>query len=45
MISDNPTATTTPTPYEAPGWARALRRFTDYVVYNFMGGPRPWKFS
>ncbi|MCP5093717.1 MAG: hypothetical protein GY949_22680, partial [Gammaproteobacteria bacterium] len=34
-----------PAPYEAPGWAQAMRRFTDYLVCDFLGGPRPWKFA
>ncbi|HUS23763.1 MAG TPA: DUF1295 domain-containing protein [Candidatus Binatia bacterium] len=29
----------------APGWAQSLRRFTDWLVQDFGGGPRPWKFS
>lgn len=29
----------------APAWAVAMRRFTSYVVEDFLGGPRPWKFS
>ena len=31
--------------YEAPRWAQAMRRFTDYLVVDFLGGPRPWKFA
>ncbi|MDJ0710786.1 MAG: DUF1295 domain-containing protein [Woeseiaceae bacterium] len=31
--------------YEAPRWARAMRRFTDHLVGDFLGGPRPWKFA
>jgi protein-S-isoprenylcysteine O-methyltransferase Ste14 len=30
---------------QAPGWARRLRAATDYLVNDFGGGPRPWKFS
>ncbi len=22
-----------------------MRRFTDYLVCDFLGGPRPWKFA
>ena len=29
----------------APAWAQAVRRLTDYLVLDFLGGPRPWKFS
>ena len=29
----------------APGWVSRLRRITDYMVHDFGGGPRPWKFS
>ena len=28
-----------------PAWASALSRFTDYMVCDFLGGPRPWKFA
>lgn len=28
-----------------PAWALAIRRFTDWLVVDFGGGPRPWKFS
>ncbi|MDH3820317.1 MAG: DUF1295 domain-containing protein [Gammaproteobacteria bacterium] len=35
----------TPTPYDAPRWARSVRRFTDHLVCDFLGGPRPWKFA
>jgi protein-S-isoprenylcysteine O-methyltransferase Ste14 len=45
MVSSNPAAGNTATPYEAPGWARAMRRFSDYLVSDFLGGPRPWKFA
>lgn len=31
--------------YSAPGWAQALRRTTDWLVNDFGGGPRLWKFS
>ena len=31
--------------YEAPRWAQSMRRLTDYLVNDFLGGPRPWKFS
>ncbi|MDB5985286.1 MAG: hypothetical protein JWR16_339 [Nevskia sp.] len=29
----------------APSWAQRMRRFTDWLVYDCAGGPRPWKFS
>jgi protein-S-isoprenylcysteine O-methyltransferase Ste14 len=29
----------------APGWALALRRFTNWIAWDFGGGPRPWKMS
>jgi protein-S-isoprenylcysteine O-methyltransferase Ste14 len=35
----------TPVPTRAPAWAVALRRVTDYLVNDFGGGPRPWKFA
>jgi protein-S-isoprenylcysteine O-methyltransferase Ste14 len=28
-----------------PAWARMMRAFTSYLVEDFLGGPRPWKFS
>jgi protein-S-isoprenylcysteine O-methyltransferase Ste14 len=43
MTDITPTLTLTPSP--APGWAVAMRKFTDYVSKDFLGGPRPWKFS
>ena len=41
MVSTDPTATA----YEAPRWAKAVHDFTGYLVYDFLGGPRPWKFA
>ena len=29
----------------APAWALAMRRMTDYLVQDAGGGPRPWKFA
>ncbi|MDP9139445.1 MAG: DUF1295 domain-containing protein [Pseudomonadota bacterium] len=29
----------------APAWAAATRRFTNWFVHDCGGGPRPWKFS
>ena len=29
----------------APAWAVGMRKFTDYLSKDFLGGPRPWKFS
>ena len=31
--------------YPAPAWAQKSRAITDYIVNDFGGGPRPWKFS
>jgi aryl-alcohol dehydrogenase-like predicted oxidoreductase len=40
------TATTsTPIPAKAPAGAAAMRRVTNYLVNDFGGGPRPWKFA
>jgi protein-S-isoprenylcysteine O-methyltransferase Ste14 len=33
------------TPAAAPAWAVRMRRFTDHVSRDFLGGPRPWKFA
>jgi len=32
-------------PPGAPAWAVRMRRFTDWLVNDFAGGPRPWKFA
>jgi hypothetical protein len=45
MVTSDPTATGLSTPYDAPGWAQAMRRITDYLVIDFLGGPRPWKLA
>lgn len=29
----------------APEVARSMRRLTDYLLFQFLGGPKPWKFS
>jgi protein-S-isoprenylcysteine O-methyltransferase Ste14 len=29
----------------APAWAAALRRYNDYVMFDLLGGPRPWKLA
>ena len=29
----------------APVWAVGMRKFTDYLSKDFLGGPRPWKFA
>jgi len=29
----------------APGWARTLRRFSDWASCDMGGGPRPWKMA
>ncbi|MEI6734913.1 MAG: DUF1295 domain-containing protein [Comamonadaceae bacterium] len=28
-----------------PAWAVGMRKFTDYLSKDFLGGPRPWKFA
>jgi hypothetical protein len=35
----------TPQTANAPAWATAMRRVTDFLVNDFGGGPRPWKFA
>jgi protein-S-isoprenylcysteine O-methyltransferase Ste14 len=32
-------------PLHAPAWAVVMRRVTNYLVHDFGGGPRPWKFA
>ena len=39
------TKPSTPMPSTAPAWAAAMRRVTNYLVNDFGGGPRPWKFA
>src|SRR5262245_53856766 len=39
------TVISTPLPEKAPAWAQVMRRWTDYFVKDFGGGPRPWKFA
>ena len=34
-----------PLPVSTPAWAAGMRRFTDYVSRDFLGGPRPWKLA
>ena len=39
------TVISTPFSAKAPAWAQTMRRWTDYLVKDFGGGPRPWKFA
>ena len=39
------TVISTPLAGKAPAWAETMRRWTDYFVKDFGGGPRPWKFA
>jgi hypothetical protein len=39
------TNVSTALPFTAPAWAAAMRRVTNYLVNDFGGGPRPWKFA
>ena len=34
-----------PRPANAPAWATVMRRVTNYMVNDFAGGPRAWKFA
>ena len=34
-----------PVPLAAPAWALAMRRVSDHVSRDLLGGPRPWKFA
>ena len=36
---------TSSTPANGPAWARNTRRFTNWLVNDCGGGPRPWKFA
>ena len=38
-------AASTPIPASAPTWAAAMRRFTNYLLTDFGGGPRLWKLA
>ena len=35
----------TPSAHPAPAWAAWMRRVTDYISRDFLGGPRPWKLA
>ncbi|MGH8456404.1 MAG: hypothetical protein ACRETE_05425, partial [Stenotrophobium sp.] len=45
MSSTPNTARSATVPANAPTWAVTARRFTDWLVTDFGGGPRPWKFA
>ena len=45
MITSDPTTTSSASRYEAPRWAQAMQRVTNYLVSDCLGGPRPWKFA
>lgn len=34
-----------PVPVVPPQWVTAMRRFTDWVSKDCLGGPRPWKLA
>lgn len=34
-----------PSAAPAPAWALFMRRLTNYLSHDFLGGPRPWKFA
>ncbi len=36
---------TLPSAAPPPAWARVMRMFSNFVSQDFLGGPRPWKFS
>jgi len=40
-----PDAATLPAAAAAPRWAVAIRRGSDYLSRDFLGGPRPWKMA
>jgi protein-S-isoprenylcysteine O-methyltransferase Ste14 len=39
------TVISTSVPGKTAVWAETMRRWTDYFVKDFGGGPRPWKFA
>lgn len=39
------TVISTPLPGNAPDFAQTMRRWTNYFVNDFGGGPRPWKLA
>lgn len=45
MMKNTTTPINLPANRAAPAWATWMRRFTDYCSQDFLGGPRPWKFS
>jgi protein-S-isoprenylcysteine O-methyltransferase Ste14 len=45
MANVSPAETGSAASSEAPGWVRKMHHFTDHLVRDFLGGPRPWKFA
>ena len=45
MAGTDPLARFASQGHEAPSWARAMRRATNYLVYDFLAGPRPWRLA
>ena len=45
MKSVNPVSAATGSTSPAPSWALAMRRFNNWLLKDFLGGPRPWKFA
>ena len=41
IVSSAPSLSTS----AGPAWAQAMRRFSEYLSQDFLGGPRPWKFA
>jgi protein-S-isoprenylcysteine O-methyltransferase Ste14 len=44
-MSSAPSPVAAGTPVAAPAWIDAIRRFEEYCIRDFGGGPRPWKLS
>ena len=44
-MQESSTPNQLPAALTAPAWAQRMRLFSDYLSQDFLGGPRPWKFS
>lgn len=44
-MSSTASATDSAAARPAPAWARSLRRYNDHMMFDLLGGPRPWKLA
>jgi protein-S-isoprenylcysteine O-methyltransferase Ste14 len=45
MENTSPIQSAVPATSSAPAWALGMRKLTDMLSQDFLGGPRPWKFA